>query len=186
MIIKDEGVIMWGYHYGESSMLLDVYTREHGFITGLAFRILRPVNLYFAPLHYMVPAEMVIYLKNHAERKGKIREISYKYSELLLSGPHSYYLFVSGFILRKILSKVAPSSELYDYIVDWLRGCPVGRGRTAEWQVAMARFIEDFLVIEGVASTRGLTIEQIENIARDSLNIDIKMSELFTMMSYVE
>jgi len=120
MIIKTEGIVLKQMKYGESSLILDVFTKEKGLRSCIVSGV-RSKNSKAAMYQIMNCLDMVIYDKD-ADKLNRIKESSLNliYQSLPLNMFKSSIGIFLMDICRNAIKEREPNEELYRFLKSWL------------------------------------------------------------------
>jgi DNA repair protein RecO (recombination protein O) len=124
MLLKTRGIVFRTVKYGETSVISDIFTEEHGLHTFIgggvrSAKARMPYNL-FQP---MTVVEMVSYFRDDAGALNRLKEL--RAAEVFQAIPFdirrgSVALFMAE-ICRKSIQEAEENRELFDFLLDTLR-----------------------------------------------------------------
>lgn len=180
MTIKERAIIIDIKKVSNSSAILDLYGEKSGYIKGLAFRIMRPVNIFYIPLYYLAPVEIIHYGKKDKEKIGKIREMHHIMPKLFFRNDLSYFIMVESTLWKTLLAKNPPDSSLFEKCISLIGKICELPAKSSAWIFFSLEFLQTFINHSGIqGNIFELSRAEIESLFATNFSINLNLSLLF-------
>ncbi len=180
MIVAEQGIVLGLTPLKNSSVIVDIYFEKSGYWKGIAYRILRPVNLFYSPVSPLSVIEALAYLPGKDRSTGKIRELTVQPPYLTLRNELSYFICVEASLWNALLRNMPPDSVFFNHCIKWLEKMMWIGTSPREWSLFTLQFIDFFLGYNGIrADISQMTIPQINLLFKKELNVDIDLMKYF-------